>query len=63
MICPCCGQEMAPGHLAGKTPLLWTPRHQKQILIKGKEDVDLGQAFFSAAYICKDCHKVVITSG
>lgn len=63
MDCPCCGREMTSGCLRGKIPLLWTPNISKKTLFRGKEDVDLSQAFFSAAYICKDCQKVVIESG
>jgi len=61
--CPFCGKAMTPGYLAGRRPLLWTPLPLKKTFLIGKEDVDLSQAFFSVAHICKDCKNVMIRAG
>ena len=58
--CPLCGREIERGRLYGKAPLLWSPKEKKCTLLRGREDVSLFNGAFPEAWICKDCHKVVV---
>ena len=58
--CPLCGRPMEPGYLYGSAPLLWSPKEKKRSLIKGREDVSLLNGYRPEAWICRDCHKVVV---
>lgn len=53
-----------PAHGAGlsvrERPLLWSPKEKKRTLIKGREDVSLLNGYRPEAWICRDCHKVVV---
>lgn len=67
MDCPFCGKEMESGWVYSRGPLLWSPKQGKASLFRGREDISLmkeGPEGFSpghpAAYICKDCRKVVV---
>ena len=51
---------MEPGYLYGSAPLLWSPKEKKRTLIKGREDVSLLNGYRPEAWICRDCHKVVV---
>ena len=58
--CPLCGRPMDPGYLYGSDPLLWSPKEKKRTLIRGREDVSLLNGYRPEAWICRDCHKVVV---
>lgn len=60
MNCPNCGKEMQPGWIYGRAPLLWSPKQGKVALFLGKDDVNLVKDGFPAAFICKDCRKVIL---
>ncbi len=59
---------MEAGWLCGRQPLVWSPEKGRSLLWKRKGDVSLLEedlvvtcaADFPAAYICKDCRKVVV---
>lgn len=51
MNCPTCGKEMSSGWLHGGGRMLWSPR----------EDVLLFRDRPQRAFLCRDCHQVVLT--
>ena len=59
---------MEPGWLSGRPPLVWSPEKGRSLWMKRKEDVSLLEddfmvtcvTEFPAAYICKDCRRVVV---
>ena len=60
MTCPQCGQEMEPGRLFGKAPLLWSPKKKKLLLLRENGEVHIIQGKFPAAWICKSCRIVIV---
>ena len=61
MNCPNCGKEMSPGWVHGGGRMLWSPKEDKPLPIKGKNDVPLIRDGPPAAFICKACHQVVFS--
>ena len=53
-----------PGDAAGPDlcggPLIWSPKENKLTLIRGKDDVDLSRDGPPGAWICRECHRVVM---
>ena len=60
MKCPQCGREMQPGRIYAGGPLIWSPKENKLTLIRGKDDVDLSRDGPPDAWICRECHRVVM---
>lgn len=61
MNCPKCGKKMESGWVHGGKQMLWSPKQDKLLLVKGKEDVLLIQDGPPPAFICKECRQVVLT--
>ena len=60
MTCPNCGTEMEKGRLFGKTPLIWSPKKRKLLLVRGTDEVHVIDDSFPEAHICKTCRKIII---
>ena len=41
--------------------MLWSPREDKPLPVKGREDVLLFRDRPQRAFLCRDCHQVVLT--
>ena len=61
MNCPTCGKEMSSGWLHGGGRMLWSPREDKPLPVKGREDVLLFRDRPQRAFLCRDCHQVVLS--
>ena len=61
MKCPICGKEMSSGWFHGGGRMLWSPKEDKPLLIKGREDVLLIRDGPRPAFLCRDCRQVVFT--
>ena len=67
MVCPYCQQEMKIGHIPPNREIRWYPGEVKSVGLYGKkkESVLLAHALRSPdkcllAYLCENCHKVII---
>ena len=59
MNCPNCGNEMQPGHLFGKAPLIWSSKPRKMLLIADKEEISILGGRPPVAHSCKECKTIV----
>ena len=62
MTCPDCGKEMEYGWVYAKDVLFWSPKPDKIWEVPDRKSVVLSSLHeYPAGYICKDCHKIILS--